>query len=81
MKESPKLSPREEFSQIHSDHRFLERGAQLVVASTKNPPRRARRSGGLGDEIPHKTKKAPGPAPIFFWDSFLCFYGLCGVWE
>ena len=53
MKESPKHAPREEFSRIHSDHRLLKKEAQFAVASAKNPPRRARRSGGLGDEIPH----------------------------
>ncbi len=45
-------TPRREFL-IFRAHRLLKREAQLVVAYAKNSPRRARRSGGLGDEIPH----------------------------
>ena len=39
-----------------SDHRLLKNRAQSAVASTKNSPRGVPRSGGLGDEIPHKNK-------------------------
>ena len=45
---------------ISSDHRFLKKGVRGVVACAKKSLhgvpwslRRVRRSGGLGDEIPH----------------------------
>ena len=39
---------------ISSDHRFLKRGVRCIVAYAKKSPRGVPRSGGLGDEIPHK---------------------------
>ena len=54
MKASPKHAPREEFSRIHNDHRLLKNRAQFAVARAKNSRRGVPRSGGLGDEIPHK---------------------------
>ena len=35
-----------------SDHRFLKKEAQCVVACAKNSPRGVPRSGGLGGEAP-----------------------------
>ena len=40
---------------ISSDHRFLKRGVRCIVAYAKKSPRGVPRSGGLGDEIPHKN--------------------------
>ena len=42
------LTPREEFSRIHSAHQFLKRWAQLAVASAKNSRRGVPRSGVWG---------------------------------
>ena len=55
-------APREEFSRIHSDHRLLKRWAQFAMAYAKNPRRGVPRSGGLGDEIPHKKNET-----LAFW--------------
>ena len=56
MNESPTHSPREVFLRIHSDHRFLKRWAQFVVAYANKSRRGVPRSGGLGGEAPPYLK-------------------------